>query len=135
MLSEGLQCDGAVGAARSRWSGVTRAIRAVRADADACRARRVVLMVVFIWIVSVFDLTFTMLAHKLGGFRELNPVARSLLDSSDALIIWKVATVLAASLVFLALRKRRVTEIGCWGLAIVHTILAFLWAAYYTIAG
>ena len=135
MLSEGLQGDGAVGAARSPWSGVTGAIRRVRADAAACRGRRVVLMVVFIWIVSVFDLTFTMLAHKMGGFRELNPVARNLLDSSDALIIWKVATVLAASLVFLVLRRRRVTEVGCWGLAVVHTVLAFLWAGYYTIAG
>ena len=103
---------------------MTDAVRRIRADTAGCRARRVVLMVVFIWIVSVFDLTFTMLAHKLGGFRELNPVARSLLDTSDALIIWKVATVFATSLVFLALRKRRVTETGCWGLAVVHTARA-----------
>ena len=135
MVSEGLQGETAAGADGSRWSNVAGAIRRARSDARASRARRVVLMVLFIWIVSAFDLTFTMLAHKLGGFKELNPMARHLLDKSEVLITYKVTMVFAASLIFLAFRRRRFTEIGCWGMAVVHTILAFLWAGYYTVAG
>jgi hypothetical protein len=116
---------------RSWWSALLGAIRRARADALAGRARRVTLILVLVWILNVFDLIFTLLAHRLGNFRELNPMARGLLGRSDTLIACKLATVFAASVIIYAFRRHRVTEVGCWGLAGVYTVLAFLWGAYY----
>lgn len=107
------------------------AIRRFRGDATARRVRRVLLVLIWIWVLNIFDLSFTMIALKVGGFEELNPLARLYLHSPEVLTFFKLGTLLTASIVFLAFRRHRVTEVGCWGLAAVYTVLSFIWFAYY----
>jgi len=119
---------------RPWWSGVVAALRATRADAAAGRTRRIVLALAFIWIVTIFDLLFTILAHRIGNFQELNPIARGLLDVTEALIVYKLALVGVASIIFYVFRRHRLTELACWACCVVFTGLVFLWMAYYTAA-
>lgn len=116
---------------RSWWTNLKQIVREARADPGARRARRVILILILIWILNFFDLLFTLLAHRIGGFKELNPMVRDLVDSTDGLILYKLATLLAGSTIILAFRRHRVTEVGCWGLAAVYTALAFLWVTYF----
>lgn len=97
----------------------------------ASRATRVLLLVIAIWILSVFDLTFTLFATRIGGFHELNPVARLFIGNGQALILYKIGVTLAGTAVLLAFRRRRLTEIGCWLLFIAQAVLAGIWAAYF----
>jgi len=106
-------------------------IKAARRDALARRARRVVLILVLLWIVSVFDLVFTLFAHRLGGFQEANPVAELLIGNSIGLIGFKFTMLVCASAIFFVLRRHVWAEIGCWLMAVVYTCLAFVWLYYY----
>lgn len=99
----------------------------------ASRPRRVLLLVVLLWMVSTFDLAFTLLAHQIGGFHEVNPLARQLLSNPGGLVAFKTAAVLPASCVMLAFRRRFLTEVACWVLCGVYTGLAFIWMEYYSL--
>jgi len=96
------------------------------------RGRRVLLLVLVIWVFNVFDLNFTLLAHRIGGFEEANPLARAFLPSDEALVIYKFAMILPPTLIFLFFRRRLLTEIGCWTLFAAHVALSFMWVAYYS---
>jgi hypothetical protein len=110
---------------------VTEWLRARRASRPARRVRRVVLLLAMLWIVSGFDVAFTLLGATIGRFVELNPIAAPLLDSPGLLIAFKVFMVGFASAVILTFRRRLITEIACWLTAAAYTILAGVWWAYY----
>jgi hypothetical protein len=96
------------------------------------RGRRVLLLVLVIWVFNVFDLNFTLLAHRIGGFEEANPLAAAFLPSEEALVIYKFAMILPPTLIFLFFRRRLLTEIGCWTLCAAHVALSFMWVVYYS---
>jgi hypothetical protein len=91
--------------------------------------------VLAIWVFNIFDLNFTLLACKIGGFEELNPVARMFVASGEALTIFKLGLTLPSTLIFLLMRRRLVTEIGCWMLLGAHAVLAGMWVIYYANIG
>jgi len=95
------------------------------------RSRRMLLALLLIWILTVFDLVMTLLAHRIGGFRELNPIARMLLDFSEALIAYKLLTVAGASIIFYRLRSRWTAEVACWLCCGAMVVLSFMWLQYY----
>ena len=106
-------------------------LREARRSAAACRARRVVLLLLCLWMLNVFDLILTILANRVGQFEELNPLARRLLDSPAALAAYKFALLTFTSAVFLIFRRHWLTEVGCWCLAAVYAVLAVVWLEYY----
>ena len=118
--------------ARCLWASLVAALRSARKDARASRARRVILMLIFIWTVSVCDLALTLLAQEIGGFHEANPLARRFIEHPGATIAFKFAVLVPATTILLLFRHRRLTEISCWILCLAYTVLAFLWAAYYS---
>ncbi|HUS92620.1 MAG TPA: DUF5658 family protein [Phycisphaerae bacterium] len=95
------------------------------------RTRRVLLMIVLIWIVGAFDLIFTLMAMDLGGFEEANPVARQFIHSPPLLATFKFGTLAVASGILLAFAHRRITEVACWALGFVYVGLAIVWLVYY----
>lgn len=95
------------------------------------RTRRVLLMLILIWLVGIFDLVFTLLAVRIGGFHEGNPLARQFIESPGALTIFKFAALVMASIILLAFSRRRFTEIGCWFIALVYVGLAMLWVEHF----
>ncbi len=102
-----------------------------RDDPRARRARRVTLMLILLWIANAFDLVFTLLAIKAGGFMEANPIAEPLINNAGMLVAFKVLAVLFASIIIFKFRKRFLTEIGCWGLCITYTLLSATWWLYH----
>ena len=102
-----------------------------REDPYARRSRRVTLILVMLWIVNAFDLVFTLLAVKAGGFIEANPIAAPLMNDVALLVIFKILVVAMASIIILKFRKRLFTEIGCWGLFLTYTLLSAIWWLYY----
>ena len=115
----------------SPLSVLVRLVRAARGDASARRARRVVLMLVLLWIINMFDLSFTMIARQIGGFVEANPVAAHVVRDSLSLVIFKLTMLVCATLILFTFRRHLWTEVGCWLLAAVYTTLAFVWHLYY----
>jgi hypothetical protein len=125
------QAGAAEPTARRRW---WRLPDAPRPTLRHVRTRRIALVLILVWIVGVFDLVFTLTALRLGGFQEANPLARQFIDSPAMLATFKFATLAYATPILLVFSRRRLTEIGCWVVGIVHVALAFLWLAYYHLA-
>jgi len=101
----------------------------------ATRPRRVFSALVILWILNFFDLTYTIIANQIGGFEELNPMARLFLEPSWTLVAFKIGTVLFGSVILWTLRRHRITELVCWLLCLLYTGLAFTWVKYYSILG
>ena len=120
------------GQARSRRAALGAGIRAAARGLPRGRSRRVLLLLVLIWMLNGFDLAFTLLANEIGGFHEANPFARPFLRASESLIAFKLASVAVASAILIAFRRRVVTEVACWLLCVVYTVLAFMWVTYYS---
>ncbi len=97
----------------------------------AARARRVVLLLMMIWILGLADLFFTLQACDIGGFVEANPVVAQILHAPQLLIVFKLALLTFASVIFYHTRRRKLTEFSCWGLGVVHFLLAVVWLLYY----
>ncbi|MCK4624746.1 MAG: hypothetical protein KAV00_05500 [Phycisphaerae bacterium] len=122
-----------IGPARrgSPFARLWRWFKQARENPQARRSRRVTLILVLLWIVSGFDLVFTLLAVKTGEFVEGNPLAAPLMDDPALLVIFKVLVVAMASIIIFKFRKRLFTEIGCWGLCLTYTLLSAIWWIYY----
>jgi hypothetical protein len=99
----------------------------------ATRPRRVVFALGLIWILNVFDVVFTLLAFRIGEFREGNPLAREFVYAGESLIAYKVMTVGLASLLLILLWRRKLTEIACWAGFGGYLLLSVLWAAYFSL--
>lgn len=99
------------------------------------RARRVLILCAALWLLNGFDLVCTISARDIGGFHEQNPVARSMLESSPALVVLKLIGVTLASTIFIAYRRHRVIELACWGMTAIYVSLSLLWMTYYNILG
>jgi len=94
------------------------------------RSSRVLALLVIIWILSVFDLFFTVAAHQAGMLDELNPLARPFLDTQWGLVSLKACSLTAASVILLALRRHRLAEAACWSMSVIMTLLAVLWISF-----
>ena len=130
---DGMLCDRAPEARTdSRWGGLWTVVRGYAQRHTRHRGRRVFLLVVMLWVLNAFDLKFTLLAQHIGGFTEMNPIASMFVSNSTALIAYKFGLIIPATAVFLVLRRRAITEIGCWLLLAAHVALAFVWQEYYT---
>jgi hypothetical protein len=79
------------------------------------------------------DLLLTLSQAGRGDFVELNPLAKALLGSAAALVVFKLALVGGSSAVFFYYRHRRITEIACLLLCSAYGLLALRWGVYYMI--
>ena len=110
--------------ARSEAGGAVAAIcRAVHAT----RPRRVIALLIFLWVLNLFDLAYTILAHQTGYLFELNPIARDLLDSPWVLTGFKFVAVITGSVILVCLRRHRLSELAAWFLCLVYVALAIRW--------
>jgi len=114
-----------------RSTGPTWHARLIHWAADA-RSHRVICLVLAIWLLNGFDLTFTILAHEQGLLQEQNPVARRFLaDGPAAVILFKVGLVLIGSYPLLRFRKARITEMASLIILIAYGLLAVHWSECY----
>ncbi len=94
------------------------------------RTRRIILLLLFIWMVNLFDLALTLVASQSGEFVEMNPLADMLLHSPAALSAFKLSALVLSTVVFMVFRRHWLSEAGCWILWCVYTGVALVWAEY-----
>jgi len=97
---------------------------------DQRRAPMVVRNSILLALLGLFDLVCTAIAHKAGGFVELNPLGGSLLNNLVFLSIFKIAIFLAACVTLVSLRRYHGAQLASWWLCLVCTIVAFRWLTY-----
>ena len=105
--------------------------RLVHWAADA-RSHRVICLVLAIWLLNGFDLTFTILAHEQGLLEEQNPLAQKFLSNGPvSVILFKVGFVLAGSYPLLRYRRARITEMATLTILVAYGLLAVHWSECY----
>jgi len=110
-------------AAESPWSA-----RVLDWAVDA-RSHRVILLVLGIWLLNAFDLTFTILAYQQGMLHEENPLARHVLSrGTPSIVLFKIGLVLIGSYPLLRFRTARVTELGTIVILVAYAFLAMHWS-------
>jgi hypothetical protein len=92
-------------------------------------ASRVLVLIPIIWALNLLDLLFTMLATRTGEFEEMNPLARPLGLTGQAGL--KLGVLLICTVIFVALRRRRSTEWGCYILLAAYGALAVMWLTQF----
>lgn len=94
--------------------------------------RRVLGLLVGLWILGAADYLFTVWAQRFTPLQEVNPWASSLLNHHRfaALAITKVLLTGLATIIFWRLRHRILTQASLWGLVLVHVGLMVQWSNY-----
>ena len=93
-------------------------------------ARSVFVSVGLIAVLSLFDLTWTILASQAGQMSELNPIGSRLISDPEQLVIFKVlATLVGCGLLF-ALRRHRSAQQACWWMCLTCVVLTFRWVMF-----
>ena len=108
-------------------------MNSLRLAAMRSRPRRVVWLLVLLWMLNIFDLTYTILAYRIGDFEEMNPIASQMLQQSWMLIAFKLTGISLGTLILLMLRRHRLAELVSWLICLVYTALAFSWMTYYSL--
>ena len=95
------------------------------------RSQRVLYVLAAVWVLNFFDLGFTITESKAKLFRELNPLAATMLDHPLALVLYKSSLVIIGSWLLLRYRRRRLTELACWLLLATNGYVGIRWQQYY----
>lgn len=97
---------------------------------DRARQRRILMLLSVLWLLATIDLGFTLWAQRYAMLEEFNPIARRLFDNGrvQAVIAYKIATLMIGSTIFWITRRRTSTEVGLWGLAMVYVLVMFQWS-------
>jgi hypothetical protein len=96
------------------------------------RPRRVLLTLSLVWVISIFDLGFTLLEANSGYFVELNPVAERLLAGPVyGVAAFKFGLTGLGTIILLCLRRNSTAEWACWFLLAAKLYVAIRWFAYF----
>ena len=107
-------------------------LRSAIAWATASRSHRVICVLAGLWLINLFDLILTMLAHSQGVLDESNPVARFILPlGPTALATFKILLVGGSSAVLIRYRRRLISEATAAGMFLVYAGVAVRWRLCY----
>ncbi len=96
------------------------------------RPRRVLWVLAAVWVLSGFDLGFTMVAHAYGHFTELNPIAADMLSQPWYHVTgFKFISLSAGSVILLMLSRHKIAELGSWLLLAAYVFVALRWYDYF----
>ena len=98
----------------------------------SARARRVVLLLVAIAIMSMADLVMTIEYATSVGLFEGNPIARAVMayGSTALLAFWKIASVSLCLWILYRTRFARSAELASWICVAALSWLSFCWCGY-----
>jgi len=107
-------------------------LRAVLHWLAQARPRRVICLVVGLWILNAFDLLLTLTASRQQLLHELNPVAAHMLSAGEGyLVLYKFGLIAIASYSLLRFRRERITEIGAVLALVMYGFVAVHWRNCY----
>ncbi len=96
------------------------------------RPRRVLFVLAAVWVLNMFDLGFTMVAHVHGHFTELNPIAAGMLSGPwYHVATFKFVSLGAGTIILLMLARHKVAELGSWLLLATYVFVAARWYRYF----
>jgi len=97
------------------------------------RERRVLLMLAAAWILSGFDLGFTIVARSMGILHELNPLASYFLGvhGERGIVVYKLALMVLGTAILWHYRRKPQAELSTCLVMLVYVILATRWYVYY----
>lgn len=99
-----------------------------RARFRLARPRRILLLLIGVWIVQVFDLGFTLFAHRTGTLSELNPIGEwALQRGAPVVIAFKATLLLGGTVVLWRYRREYLSEALLWFVAGVCVALSVRW--------
>ena len=100
------------------------------------RHRRVAHLIALLWMLSLWDLFFTLWAHFFTPFHELNPVANFMLQRGlvPSLILFKLVVTAIGTRIFWRLREHARAELALWAVVGVYFMLAMRWSDYTSTA-
>ena len=113
-------------------TGRSRRREAPMADC-APRARRVMLLLAAVVVLSLGDLLFTLLYLSTTGMIEANPIAAYLIRTThswEALAVFKLATVGLCVALLYRVRRYPEGEFAAWGAATIMVMLTIHWNHY-----
>jgi hypothetical protein len=98
----------------------------------ASRSHRVWCLVAGLWLVNLFDLALTLMAHHAGMLQEVNPVAAFLLSQGPiAVALYKVGLVAFGSGTLIYHRRRLLAELTACTVFLVYGLVAVQWKWCY----
>lgn len=98
----------------------------------AARSHRVVCLLAGLWLINLFDLILTLLAHRGGMLQEVNPLAEFLLrHGPGAVCLYKVGLVAVGSGILFYYRRRLLAELTASTLLLVYALVAVQWKWCY----
>ena len=107
-------------------------LRSAIAWMTASRSHRVICVLMGLWLINLFDLVLTVLAHGQGVLDESNPIARVILPLGPiALATFKVILVGGASAVLLYSRRQLLAEVTAIFTFLVYIGVAVQWKVCY----
>lgn len=95
------------------------------------RSKRVLLVLVAVFLLNGFDLFFTLDQAQAAHFVELNPIAAQLLENPQALILYKFALLGIGSAIIIWFRRHSVAEWAAWFLLAACIYVGLRWHSYY----
>lgn len=95
------------------------------------RELRVLIVLSVVWVLNLFDLSYTLLEADGKHFRELNPVAAYLLDHPHALVLYKFSLVTIGSVILLTHRRLRIVEVSSLFVLAAYVYVAVRWTVYF----
>lgn len=103
------------------------------------RAVRVGVLLAIIVSLNILDLLFTLLAHRVGLLKEMNPIAAKFFyhDMESTVVCYKALGILVGTFLLWKLRYSPWAPRACWLLVVVYTGLSFVWldwSHHYVIA-
>ena len=96
------------------------------------RGRRVLYLLVGVWILNAFDLSLTLRAQADGMLHERNPLARAILSfGAPAIFAFNAAAVAGATCVLYRLRSHRCAEVASVLVLFAYVGVACQWMLCY----
>ncbi len=102
--------------------------KAEQLDPTIVRATRISIVAVF--VLSGFDLIWTLVASQAGQMREMNPLGSRLIENPGYLVGFKVAATLLGCGVLYAMRYHPRARKAAWWMCLVMTVLTFRWLVF-----
>jgi len=112
---------------------VMRDLTAPRGASEHRRARRVVVLLIGIAVLSMADLVMTIAHLRTIGMIEVNPIARFVIEhgaSSWLLSLYKCATVTICVALLYCARRFRIGECAAWMALGILVMLSITWGEY-----
>jgi hypothetical protein len=98
------------------------------------RPRRMLLILVALWLTNVFDAGLTLIAHAQGVLHEVNPLGVWLLSQGPhAVVAFKMSMLLIATGLLWRLRRHPLAELAAWVELATCVLVCLHWRAYYEV--